>query len=63
MDIYIYHTANNSSPYGSKASTYNQIHWTLLIEEKMGNNLKHVGMRNKFLNRAPIAQALRPGIN
>jgi hypothetical protein len=30
-----------------------------LIEEKMGNNLEHIGTGDNFLNRTPMTQALR----
>ena len=30
-----------------------------LIEEKLGNNLEHTGTEDSFLNKIPIAQALR----
>ena len=34
-----------------------------LIEEKMGNNLEHIGTGDNFLNRTQIAQALMSTIN
>jgi hypothetical protein len=34
-----------------------------LIEEKMQNFLELIGIGDKFLNRTPIAQALRSTIN
>jgi hypothetical protein len=34
-----------------------------LIEEKVGNCLEHIGRGDNFLNRPPIAQALRSTIN
>jgi hypothetical protein len=34
-----------------------------LIEEKMGKSLKHMGTREKFLNRTPIAWAVRSRID
>jgi hypothetical protein len=34
-----------------------------LIEEKVGNSLKHIGTGHKFLNRTPMAQALRSTID
>jgi hypothetical protein len=33
------------------------------IEEKVGKNLEHMGTREKFLNRTPMAYALRTRIN
>ena len=51
----------NSSPSGSR--TYTQIieEITLtIIEEKVGKNLEHMG--KKFLNRTPVAYALRTRI-
>jgi hypothetical protein len=30
-----------------------------IIEEKVGKNLKHIGTRENFLNRAPMVHALR----
>ena len=30
-----------------------------LIEEKVGNSLKHIGIGDNFLNRTPVAQTLR----
>jgi hypothetical protein len=33
------------------------------IEEKVGNTLELIGTGNKFLNRTPTAEALRPTIN
>ena len=34
-----------------------------LIEEKVGNSLEHIGSGNNFLDRIPIAQALRSTID
>jgi len=34
-----------------------------LIEEKMGKSLKHIGTGENFLNRTPMAQALRSTID
>ena len=34
-----------------------------LIEEKVGKNLKHMGTGKNFLNRIPVAYALRSRIN
>ena len=34
-----------------------------LIEEKVRNSLEYIGTGNNFLNRKPIAQALRSRIN
>jgi hypothetical protein len=34
-----------------------------LIEEKVGKSLKRMGRGEKFLNRTPIAYALRSTIN
>ena len=34
-----------------------------LIEERLGNGLEHIGTGDNFLNRTPIAQALRSTIN
>ena len=34
-----------------------------LIEEKLGNSLKHMGTGDKFLNRTPTAYALRSTID
>ena len=34
-----------------------------LIEEKVGPNLQHVGIRSDFLNRTPIAQEIKARIN
>jgi hypothetical protein len=34
-----------------------------LIEEKLGKSLKHIGTGENFLNRTPMAQALRPTID
>ena len=34
-----------------------------LIEEKMRNNLEHIGTGEDFINRTLIAQALRSTIN
>ena len=34
-----------------------------LTEEKVENSLEHIGTRDNFLNRTPMAQALRPTIN
>ena len=34
-----------------------------LIEEKVGTNLEHMGTGEKFLNRTPMAYALRTRIN
>jgi hypothetical protein len=34
-----------------------------LIEEKMGKSLKHMGTGENFLNRAPMAYALRSTID
>jgi hypothetical protein len=31
-----------------------------LVEVKVGNSLEHGGIRDKFLNRSPMAQSLRP---
>ena len=31
----------------------------ILIEEKVGKNLEHIGTGENFLNRTPIAYALR----
>ena len=33
-----------------------------LIEEKVGNTLECIGTGDNFLNRTPMAQALRPTI-
>ena len=38
-------------------------HTLKVIEEKVGTNLEHVGTREKFLNRTPMAYALRTRIN
>jgi hypothetical protein len=40
-----------------------KIGYTKLIEEKMGNSLEHIRRGAYFLNRTPIAQALRMTIN
>jgi len=34
-----------------------------LIEEKVGKSLKHIGTGEIVLNKAPMAYALRPGVN
>ena len=34
-----------------------------LIEEKVGNSCELIGTRKDFLNRTPLAQALRTTIN
>jgi hypothetical protein len=34
-----------------------------LIEEKVGKSLKHMGAGEKFLNRTPMAYALRSTVN
>ena len=34
-----------------------------LIEDKVGKSLEHMGTGETFLNRAPMAQALRSTIN
>jgi hypothetical protein len=34
-----------------------------LIKEKVGNNLELIGTREKFLNKTPVAQALRSTID
>jgi hypothetical protein len=34
-----------------------------LSEEKVGNSLEHLGTEEKFLNRTPVAYALRAAIN
>ena len=34
-----------------------------MIEEKVGNSLEYIGTGDNFLNRTPIAQALRSTIN
>ena len=34
-----------------------------LIEKKVGKSLKHMGIREIFLNRTPIAYALRSRID
>ena len=34
-----------------------------LIEEKLGNSLEHIGTGNNFLNRTPMAQALRSTVD
>ena len=34
-----------------------------LIEEKVGKSLEHMGTGENFLNRTPMAQALRSGID
>jgi len=34
-----------------------------LIEEKMGKHLEHVGTGENFLNKTPMAYALRSGID
>jgi hypothetical protein len=34
-----------------------------LIEEKVGKSLKHIGTRGNFLNRTPMADALRSRID
>ena len=34
-----------------------------LIEEKVGNSLEHIGTGENFLNRTPVAQALRSTID
>ena len=33
------------------------------IEEKVGTNLEHMGIEEKFLNRTPMVYALRTGID
>ena len=34
-----------------------------LIEKKVGNTLEHIGTGNNFLNRTPMAQALRSTVD
>ena len=34
-----------------------------IIEEKVGSSFEHIGTKGNFLNRIPIAQALRTTIN
>lgn len=34
-----------------------------VIEEKVGTILEHSGTREDFLNRVPVAQALKPTFN
>ena len=34
-----------------------------LIEKKVGNSLEHVGTGENFLNRIPMAQALRSTVD
>ena len=34
-----------------------------LIEEKVGKNLEHMGTEGKFLNRTPMAYALRTRVD
>jgi len=34
-----------------------------LIEEKLGKNLEHIGTREIFLNKKPVAYALRSRID
>jgi hypothetical protein len=34
-----------------------------LVEEKMGNRVELIGTEDNFLNRTPIAQALRSTVN
>ena len=34
-----------------------------LIKEKVGNSLEHMGMGGNFLNRRPIAYALRSKVD
>lgn len=34
-----------------------------LKEEKVGNNLECIGMGDKFVNRTPMAQDLRPTVD
>jgi hypothetical protein len=60
--IHFYFLVQNSSLSGSRTSTQNQI--TLnLIEEKVGISLKHICTWEIFLNRTPMAQALRSRID
>jgi hypothetical protein len=33
-----------------------------IIEEKVGKNLEHIGTRGNFLNRTPLAYALKSTI-
>jgi hypothetical protein len=35
----------------------------ILVKEKMGKNLEHICMGRNFLNRTPMAQALRTRID
>jgi hypothetical protein len=56
--IHIYHLAQNSSPNGSKNLNI-KLDTLNLIEEKVGNSLEHIGTGDNFLNRIPMAQALR----
>jgi hypothetical protein len=55
--IYSYLPVQRSSPNGSKADTLN------LIEEKVGKSLKHMGTGENFLNRTPMAYALKSRID
>ena len=60
--INIYHCTQNSSPGGSKTSTKKSC--TLnLTEKKVGNSFELIATGDNFLNRTPMAQALRSTIS
>jgi hypothetical protein len=41
----------------------NKTRYTVLIEEKVGKNLEHMGTGENFLTRIPVAYVLRSRIN
>jgi hypothetical protein len=56
-----YVLVQNSSPSGSRTSTKKQ--YTLKLIEKVGKSLKHMARGENFLNRTPMAHALRSRID
>jgi hypothetical protein len=36
-----------------------KIYTVKLLQERMGNTLKHIDIGNNFMNRTPVAQQLR----
>jgi hypothetical protein len=57
--IHSYLLVQSSSPSVSRTSTLNQIK---LLEKKVGKSLEHMSIGENFLNRTPIAYALRSRI-
>jgi len=61
--IHAYHPVQSLSPSGSRTSIHIKPDTLKLIEEKVGKSLKHMGIGENFLNKTPMAYALRSRID